>query len=444
MREFRPFILAAMFVCVGGNVVSRAQEDVAHVGSQDLRAAGDELKRYFLIGPHEGEKAPGMGWKLLLVLPGGDGSAEFLPFVKRVFDKSVPHGWLAAQLVAPKWDEKQAQQLVWPTERSPWSGMKFSTEAFIDAVVEDVKKQHELDGRCVFTLSWSSGGPAAYAAALREKTPITGSFVAMSVFHPKKLDLEHARGHAFYLYQSPDDKVCRLSFAKAARKALKAAGSGVKLVEYEGGHGWHGNVFGDVRAGLKWLEKNAGRVKADSGKGDKGKAHTAEKKRGSAKKKSGKKTAAKDAVENLVANGDFEDETEGWLILNNSGRADVSVEKAKGATGKCLKIEKTGGMPMDVMRYNIDVLPAGGKVEVSAKLKGREVKNAFFKFFIYDENGETLLEDVDITRISGTSGWKAYSRTFDVPANARSAAVMIVMVLDGELWVDEVSVKERD
>src|SRR5262249_38190553 len=60
-----------------------AQDDVADIVYQDLRAGKDEHKRYFLIEPPKSVKAPRKGYGLLLVLPGGDGSANFHPFTKR-------------------------------------------------------------------------------------------------------------------------------------------------------------------------------------------------------------------------------------------------------------------------------------------------------------------------------------------------------------------------
>ena len=39
-----------------------------------------------------------------------------------------------------------------------------------------------------------------------------------------------------------------------ARKQLTAAGAKVKLQTYEGGHGWHGDPFEMIRAGIDWLE----------------------------------------------------------------------------------------------------------------------------------------------------------------------------------------------
>jgi predicted esterase len=47
--------------------------------------------------------------------------------------------------------------------------------------------------------------------------------------------------------------------AEQAEKELKTAGAEVKLVEYEGGHGWRGDVFGAIRDGILWLEKHHAR-----------------------------------------------------------------------------------------------------------------------------------------------------------------------------------------
>ena len=98
-----------------------AQEDVADITSQDLRAGKDENKRYFLVGPQKGATAPKSGYGLLVVLPGGDGSADFHPFVKRIYKNAVPEGYLLAQPVAVKWAEKQ--QIVWPTDKNRVEGM---------------------------------------------------------------------------------------------------------------------------------------------------------------------------------------------------------------------------------------------------------------------------------------------------------------------------------
>jgi len=231
-----------------------AQEDVADVASQDLRAGKDEHKRYFLIGPAKDVPAPKNGHGLLVVLPGGDGSSEFHPFVKRIFKNAIPEGYIVAQPVAVKWTDNQ--QIVWPTAKNRVEGMKFTTEEFIDAVIKDASDKRKLDPERVFTLTWSSSGPAAYAASL-SSDKITGSFVAMSVYKPNLLpSLTKSKGHAYYLYHSPDDRVCPYRMAAQAEKELTKSGATVKLATYDGGHGWRGNLYGDIREGVEWLEKN--------------------------------------------------------------------------------------------------------------------------------------------------------------------------------------------
>src|SRR5687768_3951868 len=74
--------------------------DVADVPAEDLRAGGEEDRRYFLIGAEKGAKPPDGGYGLLLVLPGGDGVAGFHAFVKRIYKHALPDGYLVAQLVA--------------------------------------------------------------------------------------------------------------------------------------------------------------------------------------------------------------------------------------------------------------------------------------------------------------------------------------------------------
>lgn len=235
--------------------VAAAQEDVADITSKKLQAGGDPKKTYFLIGSGNDEKQPDQGHKLLVVLPGGDGSESFLPFVKRIYKNALPEGYLAVQLVAVKWTPDQ--KVVWPHKRNTVPNMKFSTEEFIEAVVSDVGKHYKLDSRHVFTLAWSSSGPAAYAASLQQKKAIMGTYVAMSVFNQKQLPLlSAAKGHPYYIEHSPDDKACPFWMAEKAESELAKAGGKVAFSKYEGGHGWRGDIYGRMRKAVLWLEEH--------------------------------------------------------------------------------------------------------------------------------------------------------------------------------------------
>jgi predicted esterase len=187
---------------------------------------------------------------------GGDGGDKFHPFVKNIARNALADGYVVAQLVSVEWSA--GQKIVWPTEKSPAEQMKFTTEEFAEAVIEEVAKKRKLNAARVYTLSWSSGGPAAYALSLRPKRLVKGSFVAMSVFYPAMLPpLAQAKGHAYFLYHSEGDETCRFRLAEDAQKKLGEAGAKVELKRYEGGHGWTGDVYGDIREGVRWLEKNA-------------------------------------------------------------------------------------------------------------------------------------------------------------------------------------------
>ena len=229
--------------------------DVADVLAQDVRIGGDETKRYFLIGA-KAPRPPAAGYGLLIVLPGGDGSADFQPFVRRIHKNALNGGWLIAEAVAPRWDERQFQQVVWPTAASRYPAARFTTEEFIRDIIADVRRRGNIDPRRVILLGWSSGGPECYATVLRKDSAVTGAFIAMSVFRPEELPpLANARGKPFFLLQSPQDEVTPIRHAESAEKALKAAGAKVLLRRYEGGHGWRRDLWTMIGDGIGWLDQ---------------------------------------------------------------------------------------------------------------------------------------------------------------------------------------------
>jgi predicted esterase len=228
-----------------------AQDEVEGVRAMKRTLNPGELE-FHLIGSTEKLKAPENGYKLLVVLPGGDGSVEFQPFIKNIYKQVLNKDYLVIQLVAPKW---KTEANTWPVARDKVPGKKVAAEEFIKKAVDDLQKRTRIDNRHIYTLSWSSGGPPAYAASVTKDTPITGSFVAMSVFHPDRMpSLRLAKGKRYYILHSPDDQVCPYHLATKARDALREAGADVEFAEYAGGHGWQGDLFGHIAKGIEWLE----------------------------------------------------------------------------------------------------------------------------------------------------------------------------------------------
>lgn len=245
--------LASLCGCIALGSPCFAQQDVADIPAEEHRLAGSEL-RYLVIGATNSQNAPADGYKVLFVLPGGDGGDEFQPFIKRIYKHALSEDYLAIQLVAHQWSPRQ--RIVWPTKATRITGMKLSTEQFLTSAFHEVKKQTKINKQHVYALGWSSGGPAVYAAALEPDTPLTGAFLAMSVFKPRQLPpLERASGLCFYILHSKEDRLCPYRMARSAHQQLRQHAAAVTLVTYAGGHGWHGNVYGHIRAGISWLDE---------------------------------------------------------------------------------------------------------------------------------------------------------------------------------------------
>lgn len=258
MQGFQGSAVKACGVCVAIVLVcwpswGVTQDDVADVPSEQRQVGDDESKSYLLIPPAD-KKAPDDGFALLVILPGGDGSADFHPFIKRIRNHALPQDFAVAQPIAVKWQDDQ--QIVWPTEKLKVAKQQFSTEALVEAVIKDISGLHKIDPTRVYGMGWSSSGPAMYALALQEKPVLQGSYIAMSVYKPDFLPpVANAKGRSIYLEHSPDDTVCPYWMARKGHEDLKQAEARTTLVTYEGGHGWRGDIFGRIRVAIGWLEE---------------------------------------------------------------------------------------------------------------------------------------------------------------------------------------------
>ncbi len=147
----------------------------------------------------------------------------------------------------------------------------------------------------------------------------------------------------------------------------------------------------------------------------------------------------------MLVNGGFEKRLKRWILGKNSKRAKIQLDPKQKVEGRLsLRVMKRGGMPIDIVRHNVENLPKGKQVEVSAMVRGKGVKNAWLKFFIWDTAGNTLHKEVDVANLRGTFDWKKVENTFVVPEGADSAAVQFWMVLGGTVWLDDVRVAPVD
>jgi hypothetical protein len=77
-------------LCSFGIHAANGLEDMADVRSKGFSIPGHEVLQYVLIGSKEKRLAPQNGYRVLVVMPGGDGSAEVTPFFYIGYKHRVP------------------------------------------------------------------------------------------------------------------------------------------------------------------------------------------------------------------------------------------------------------------------------------------------------------------------------------------------------------------
>ncbi len=393
-----------------------AQESASRATEHTL--AGFPQGVYFTIAAKQ-PPAAGKKQALLVVLPGGDGSREFLPFVENGVLGAVPDDCMGVLVTSVKW--RDDQQVVWPTATSKVPGMQWTTEAFVAAVVKAVQKEHAVDPKRTAVLAWSSSGPAVYPMLLDPKAPFARGYVAMSVWRPaNKKDLAGVKGRRIVLDQSPDDRVTAFSHASDAYAALSGAGAVVQLSTYAGGHGWQDAPLVRLRRNLAWLFSDA---KADAPQWPEG------------------TEPSKDG--NLLRNGGFEAGAASWQTVDNSKTLTVAAVVDEKVEGKhALHVAKTGAMPLDLVQQQVG-LPAGKKVRFSCQVKTKDCKNAWLKLWVYDASGKPVDERVDVAQLRGSSDWSRCEKVVELGSGTR-AVVQLVLVMGGEVWLDDCRLEVLD
>ncbi len=412
-----------------GSGLALAQDDVADVPSKRLSVAGDPNMSYFLIGP-TASAVPTAGYGLVVIMPGGAGGPDFHPFVKRIYKHALSPEYVVVQPIAVKWSPRQ--RVVWPTANDNLAYAKFTTEQFVDAVIKAVQGQHKINPLRIFTLSWSSSGPAAYAISLNKDSPIVGSYVAMSVFKPAQLgSLKGAAGHAYFIDHSPQDKVCPFRMAQEASRLLAAEGAQVTLKTYEGGHGWRGSVYPRISAGVKWLEENARPRQAIQEKEP--------------------NPAPKETPSEALLHDSFERSSEWTKGANVEGVEYLwdQNQAYKGKASMCLKKTVNRYLPIAEWRRTI---PCSGPtaLAVSAWVKAADAKKAIIDIQFIDSAGKAMGHEwaayIGARQASDPAAnhdWRQYEGAVTVPTNTRTIAVALQIYGPGNVWFDELLIRQK-
>lgn len=382
----------------------------------EKRIAALPKSHYFVMPPRSGPIAGGKHG-LVVVLPGGSGGRDFLPWVEHTLFAEAPDDCVGVMLTAVRWNDNQTT--VWCTSQDDAKEMQYSTEQYVRAVVAAVEKDNVVDPARRVIVGWSSSGPAIQSLVAQPDSPFERAYVAMSVW-PRGLELSAVKGRRYVLDHSPQDQQTAFSHCRRAFAALTKAGASVRLSPYGGGHGWHDSPAARLRAGLQWLLSKDAAPKPVWPPGPVA--------------SSGAKLV------NLVTNPGFEDDLKGWNLVANSQRLQAAASKADKRGGKAaLQLQKTGGAPIDLLRQEVE-LPPGSKLVASLQVKSKGAAGAFVKVWMYgDDNDDAVHQDATLVDVPPETAWKKFEREWPVKGATR-AIVQIAMLEGGEVWVDDVLV----
>lgn len=232
----------------------RAAETARIMKAYDVRTIDGDANKRWIFHPPLGQTQPSKGWGLLIVMPGGDGSIGFTPFVGDTIRSQAGEDYAVIQLIAPPIVGDGNNAIVWPREVAKDARVDFTMEPIWRASIAAVKKEKTIDPDRVWVMGWSSGGPPSYEAVLENDSAVRGAFVIMSIFPEKEYStIANAKEKAFYLLHSPQDFI-KMSHPERAKEVLEGAGARVKLETYRGGHGWQGDTIQRIGEAVKWLE----------------------------------------------------------------------------------------------------------------------------------------------------------------------------------------------
>ncbi len=396
-------------------VVMAAFASAAAAQGKAVEATLPELPKslYFVMAPKK-PAAAGRKNGLIVVLPGGNGSRDFLPWVENALLAQRPDDCAGVLVTSVKW--QRDQETIWPTKSNPVPGMEYTTEQYVRAVVAAVEKDLAVDPVRRVVVAWSSSGPAIHPLMAVEDGPFARAYIAMSVWPRDLVNLAPVKARRYVLDQSPEDQTTTFSHVREAYAALTKAGAVVRLSTYAGGHGWHDEPLPRFKQGLTWL---LGDEPAPPPVWPPPKAA----------KKDGK-------LVNQLANGGFEQELQSWNTIDNSGGVTVEVVKNDKAEGKqALHLKKVAAGQVDLVVQSTE-LAEGKSVVVSVQLKSQAASNAWVKLWLYDKDGKQVHDEVDVVKVPADTKWKTFKRDWPAKGAVR-ATLQILMVGSGELWVDD-------
>lgn len=139
---------------------------------------------------------------------------------------------------------------------------------------------------------------------------------------------------------------------------------------------------------------------------------------------------------NLLPNGAFEKDVEGWVFFQLAGADGREVEKG------ALHVTKAADSPdRPAMIWTDYALGPDqeGKLAFSIRAKGRKLGRAQILFILWDDAGNASVEEKVLDGDLGPK-WKTFEKTIAIPGPAKGGRILVRLFGKGELWLDDASV----
>lgn len=187
---------------------------------------------------------------LIVVLQDGDADEPSLLDPWLDVADALDRRYYVAVAIRPRWNEKAAGQWLTQKDRAAFPMAQFSTEAFAEQIVQQLKLNVSLNPDHIFLVAEGKAGTAGYACALQKSTAFQGFCLLSAPLRTTLLPpLPAAKNRRFFLALGIEGMGGTDSLAAAAEPLLKQQGAQIQAERVKSG-----SIADGVQHAVRWLE----------------------------------------------------------------------------------------------------------------------------------------------------------------------------------------------
>lgn len=150
------------------------------------------------------------------------------------------------------------------------------------------------------------------------------------------------------------------------------------------------------------------------------------------------------AQKNLVTNGGFEDDLDGWN--GNSAKTSPWDYKSGKSSGVIITTDANGWAGIDQtvsIPKKVQAIEFDAWLKAENIVKGKDAWNgALFTIQFFNKYDKKIGEDINIATVAGDEPWTLYSKKMKLPEGAENVKILLAMgYAKGVMLIDDVSAK---